>query len=103
MEAAGTNIRTTGKARRMLGVRATAEEQRIIAEAAQREHRSVSSFVLRAALEAARAPSTKPRHSREEVMAIVHAAQKAFAKVNDSNRDLLQELIDERRAEAAHE
>jgi uncharacterized protein (DUF1778 family) len=37
----------------MLGVRATEEERRIIAEAAAREHRSVSSFVLRAAINAA--------------------------------------------------
>ena len=87
----------------MLGVRATVEEQRIIADAAAREHRSTSSFVLRAALEAAKGRAPKPRRSREEIEAIIRAAQEEFRKANVDNRDLLQELIDERRAEAARE
>jgi len=87
----------------MLGVRATAEEQRLIAEAAEREHRSVSSFVLRAALEAARDGRVRQRKSREEIMAIVKAAQDEFERANTTGRDILQELSDERRAEAARE
>jgi hypothetical protein len=91
------------KVRKMLGVRATAEERRVLAEAAAREHRSVSSFVLRAALEKAAGQPAKPRRSRAEVMEIVRSAQDAFAQANTSGRDILQELIDERRAEAARE
>jgi hypothetical protein len=36
-------------------------------------------------------------------MEIVRSAQDAFAQANTSGRDILQELIDERRAEAARE
>jgi uncharacterized protein (DUF1778 family) len=66
-------------ARKPLGVRATAEQHRILTEAAAREHRSVSSYVLSAALKAA----------------------EMFRKSSASGRDLLEELFAERRADAA--
>ena len=50
--------------RKPLGIRATPEEHERITQAAQREHRSVNSFVLHAALQAAKAqpqPKPKPR------------------------------------------
>jgi uncharacterized protein (DUF1778 family) len=89
--------------RKPIGVRATTEQHRVLREAAEREHRSLSGFVLQAALQAAEAPSAKPRRSREEIMAIVEAAQQEVRAANPRGRDLLQELIDERRAEAARE
>ncbi len=46
MDAVATKARPSAKTRRMFGVRATAEERRIIAEAVQPEDRSVSTFVL---------------------------------------------------------
>ena len=90
--------------RKPLGVRATPEQRRILAKAAARQNRSVSSFVLTAALEAAqKQQATKPRRSHEEIMAIVRAAQDEIRKANPKNHDLVQELLDERRAEAARE
>ncbi len=95
---------TAAQLRKPLGVRATPTEHRLLTEAAQREHRSVSSFVLRAALQAAEAQAPlKPKRSREEIMAIVKAAQEEFQAADPTGRDILQELIDERRAEAARE
>lgn len=95
---------TTAPVRKPLGVRATITEHRLLTEAAQREHRSLSSFVLRAALQAAEAqPKPKAKRSREEIEAIVKAAQEEFRAANTTGRDLLQELIDERRAEATRE
>jgi hypothetical protein len=89
--------------RKALGVRATPKEQATIKKAAARENRSVNSFVLNAALEAAKTSTAKPRRTHEEVMAIVRAAQEEIRRANPGNRDILQELIDERRAEAARE
>lgn len=89
--------------RKPLGVRATPKEQALIRKAAARENRSINSFVLNAALDAARASSARPRRTHEEVMAIVQAAQQAIREANPDNRDILQELIDERRAEAERE
>jgi hypothetical protein len=92
--------------RKPLGIRATAEERERIALAAQREHRSVNSFVLRAALQAAEAqpqPAPKPKRSREEIMAIITAAQQAVREANPTNRDILAEFLAERREEAARE
>ena len=89
--------------RKLLGVRATLEEQRIIAAAAELEHRSVSSFVLRAALAAATKTSARPRKSLEEIRAIVGSAQHAFQAANPEGRDILEEFLAERRAEAARE
>ncbi len=88
--------------RKPLGIRATPEEHERITQAAQRDHRSVNSFVLRAALQAAEAqPPAKPRRSREEIMAILKAAREAVQEANPTNRDLLAELIAERREAAA--
>ena len=88
--------------RKPLGIRATPEEHERITQAAQREHRSVNSFVLRAALQAAEAqPSAKPRRTREEIMAILKAAREEVQAHNPNNRDLLAELIAERREAAA--
>jgi uncharacterized protein (DUF1778 family) len=84
-------------ARKPLGVRATAEQHRILTEAAAREHRSVSSYVLSAALKAAETP----RYTEEEAVAIVREAQEMFRKSSASGRDLLEELFAERRADAA--
>ncbi len=89
--------------RKPLGVRVTLEQHRILTEAAERSHRSVSSFVLNAALEAARGEQTAPRKSREEIQAIFQAAREAVKEANPTNRDLLEELLAERRAEAARE
>ncbi|WP_263382913.1 DUF1778 domain-containing protein [Granulicella arctica] len=90
--------------RKPLGVRATPEQHRLLSEAAAREHRSLSGFVLRAALQVAESQrSAKPRRSREEIMAIVKAAQDEVRKANPDDRDILEELIQERRREAASE
>ncbi len=87
-----------------LGVRATAKEHELIKEAAQREHRSVNSFVLRAALQAAKAqPAARPKRSREEIKAILQAAREAVQAANPAGRDILEEFLSERRAEAASE
>lgn len=92
-----------------LGVRANAEQRRILQEAAKREHRSVSSFVLRAALNAAaeREPAdTEPsprRRTSEEIDALLAPLRAKIAAANPGNRDLVAELIAERRAEAALE
>jgi hypothetical protein len=90
-------------ARKPLGVRATAEQHRILTEAAAREHRSVSSFVLSAAMKAAEAaPVAKPKRSVEEIRAILEAARAAVREANPAKRDLLAELFAERREAAAH-
>jgi uncharacterized protein (DUF1778 family) len=86
-----------------LGVRATPEQHRALKEAAARQHRSVSSFVLTAALQAAESQSAAPKRSREEILAILSAARKEVQAANPANRDLLEELLTERRAEAAGE
>ncbi len=51
---------TPAVVRKPLGIRATPEEHRILTEAAAREHRSVNTFVLRAALQAAEAAKPEP-------------------------------------------
>lgn len=89
--------------RKPLGVRATAEQHRALKEAAARQNRSVSSFVLTAALEAAAKQLTKPKRTPEQIVAILDAARAEVKAANPTNRDLLQELLDERRAEAASE
>ena len=95
---------TAAQVRKPLGVRASPAEHRLLTEAAQREHRSLSSFILRAALHAAETQAlAKPKRTREEVEAIVKAAQEEFRAANPTGRDILQELMDERRAEAARE
>ena len=88
--------------RKPLGIRATPAEHELITRAAQREHRSVNSFVLRAALQAAETQSQpKPKRSREEIMAILKSAREAVQAHNPTNRDLLAELVAERREAAA--
>jgi hypothetical protein len=90
--------------RKPLGVRATPEEHELITQAAEREHRSVNSFVLRAALQAAELQRpAKPKRSREEIKAILQAAREAVQMANPTGRDILEEFLAERRAEAASE
>jgi len=89
--------------RKPLGVRATPGQHKVLTQAAARANRSVSSFVLSAALEAASAQASKPRRSLEEVRAIVEAAREEVRKHNPSKHDLSKELIAERRAEAGRE
>jgi hypothetical protein len=93
---------TATPTRKPLGVRATPEQHRILTEAAAREHRSVSSFVLSAALNAARPePQSRPKRSREEVIAILEAARSAVREANPTNRDILAEFLTERREAGA--
>lgn len=90
-------------ARKPLGVRATPEQHRILTEAAAREHRSVSSFVLNAAIKAATAGLRElppPRYTEEEATTILKEAQAMFRKSCVYERDLLAELFAERRADA---
>jgi hypothetical protein len=90
-------------ARKPLGVRATPEQHRLLTEAAAREHRSVSSFVLDAAIKAATAGSRElppPQYSEEEASSILKEAQAMFRKSNAYGRDLVEELFAERRADA---
>jgi hypothetical protein len=90
--------------RKPLGIRATPEEHEVITQAAQREHRSVNSFVLRAALQAAEMQRpAKPKRSREEIKAILQAAREEVQAANPTNRDILEEFLSERRAEAERE
>ncbi len=87
-----------------LGIRATPEQHRILTDAAAREHRSVNSFVLRAALQAAEAEApTRARRSLAELREIVEAAQAEFRAANPTGRDPVEELIAERREAAANE
>jgi hypothetical protein len=92
--------------RKPLGVRATPEQHRLLTEAAAREHRSVSSFVLRAAIQAAEAHAQtngpeQPKRSREEIKAIFEAARAAVREANPDNRDILAEFLTERREAGA--
>lgn len=89
--------------RKPLGVRATPEQHRVLTEAAARENRSVSSFVLTAALNAAQSQAARPKRSRQEVQAILNAAREAVREVVPANRDILEEFLAERRAEAERE
>ena len=90
--------------RKPLGVRATVEQHRVLTDAARREHRSVSNFVLQAALKAAEGQTLPaPRYTEEEASAIVREAQEMFRRSNISGRDLVEELLAERRVEASRE
>ena len=89
--------------RKPLGIRATPEEHELITKAAQRERRSVNSFVLRAAVEAAHRGEPRPRRSREEVKAILDGLRAAVREVVPDDRDILGEFLAERRAEAERE
>jgi len=89
--------------RKPLGIRATPEEHERISEAARRERRSVNSFVLRAALQAAEAADTPRRRTPEEVQAAIQRAQDLMRPYREPGRSLVDELLAERRAEAARE
>src|ERR1035437_7941068 len=89
--------------RKPLGVRATPEEHERITQAARREHRSVNSFVLSAALEAAGAKSAPRRRTPEEVQASIQRAQELMRPYRQPGRSLVDELLAERRAEASRE
>ncbi len=84
--------------RKPLGIRATPEEHELITRAAQREHRSVNSFVLKAALDAARGSSNRVR-TPEEVQAALTRAQTLMRPYREAGNSLVDELISERRAE----
>jgi uncharacterized protein (DUF1778 family) len=95
-------------ARRVVAIRATEEERRILMEAAKREHRSLSSFVLRTALDAAQAvvPSTaRDRSTRtpETIEAALTRAQEIMSKYRKPGHSFVDEFLAEKRAEAARE
>jgi len=92
----------TTEPKKPLGVRVTLEQHRIIIEAAKTEHRSVSSFVLNAALKAAESAS-RPRRSQAEIDEIILRAQEAMRRANPTGRSIVDELTAERRAAAALE
>lgn len=96
-----TPASTTPK-RKPLGVRVTREQHALLTEAARLQHRSVSSFVLQAALAAAAQPAAPKRKSIEEVRAMLKAAQEEIAAQVPAGKSFLQELIQERRNEAEH-
>ena len=89
--------------RKPLGIRATPEEHELITKAAQRERRSVNSFVLRAALDAAHRAEPRQRRTPEEVRAIVEGFRAAVREKVPEDRDILAEFLVERRAEAERE
>lgn len=90
--------------RKPLGVRATPEEHKRITKAAKRANRSVNSFVLQAALEAAEAKLvTRPRRSPEEIRTILDGFRAAVQSVVPKDRDILSEFLADRRAEAERE
>jgi uncharacterized protein (DUF1778 family) len=90
--------------RKPLGVRATLEEHERILQAARRERRSVNSFVLGAALQAADAAAGAPRRrTPEEVQAAILKAQRLMRPYRQPGRSLVDELLAERRAEASRE
>ncbi len=92
---------TNAPVRKPLGVRVTPEQHRILTEAAKREHRSVSNFVLQAALKAAETRVLPPpRYSDDEATAILEQAQARFRKSGAHGRDLVEKLFAERRADA---
>lgn len=85
-----------------LGVRVTPEQHKAISEAAKREHRSVNSFVVNAALRAVEA-APRPKPLQKEIDAAISRAQEAMRRANPEGRSLVDELIAERRAAAALE
>jgi uncharacterized protein (DUF1778 family) len=96
----------TTEPKKPLGVRVTLEQHRIITEAAKTEHRSVSSFVLNAALNAAlkaAESAPRPRRSQAEIDEIILRAQEAMRRANPTGRSIVDELTAERRAAAALE
>lgn len=95
---------TTVSSKKPLGVRVSPEQHRIITEAAKNEHRSVSSFVLNAALKAAEtAEKPRRRYTQEEVDAVIERAQAAMRRANPTGRSIVDEVTAERREAAKHE
>jgi len=97
---------STVERKKPLGIRATPEQHRVIVEAAHREHRSINNFVLHAAMQAAETVTAAPprrRPTQEEVDAAISKVQKMMRKYRKPGRSLVDELIAERRAEAARE
>ena len=96
-------------ARKVLAIRATEEERRILMLAAKREHRSLSSFVLRTALDAAQQPSLlgmggdRSVRTRKSVDAAALRLQEALSKYRKPGHSYVDEFIAEKRAEAARE
>ncbi|ADV81186.1 DUF1778 domain-containing protein [Terriglobus saanensis] len=97
-----TSNSSAAAVRRPLGVRATEEQHRVLREAAEREQRSVSSFVLNAALQAAQKPEPRKR-TREEVAKAIAQAQALMRPYRQEGASIVDDLIAERRAEAARE
>ncbi len=94
--------------RKVLAIRATEEERQILMLAAKREHRSLSSFVLRTALDAAQ-PATatltrdRSRRTPESIEAALKNAQDIMAKYRKPGHSLVDEFLAAKRAEAARE
>ncbi len=63
----------------------------------------MNSFVLSAALEAAEGKGAPRRRTAEEVQAAIQRAQELMRPYCESGRSLVDELLAERRAEAARE
>ncbi|HEY5382857.1 MAG TPA: DUF1778 domain-containing protein [Acidobacteriaceae bacterium] len=95
----------TAQIRKPLGVRATPQEHRILVAAAKRERRSLNSFVLQAALQAARRErdNIPVERTPETMEAAIQRAQELMRPHRQRGRSLSAELIAERRAEAARE
>lgn len=89
--------------RKPLGIRATPKEHAVITRAAAREGRSVNSFVLTAALDAAHRNSLRTRRTPEQVRAILAGFRDAVQEAVTPDRDILTEFLADRRAEAARE
>lgn len=89
--------------RKPLGVRATVQEHRVLVAAAKRERRSLNSFVLEAALRAARNETSTAERTPETIEAAIRRAQELMRPHLRAGRSLSEELIAERRAEAALE
>ena len=92
------------KVRKPLGVRATVQQQRLLQDAAKREGRSVSSFVLLAALEAAKnsAPASVDR-TELSVDEAIRRAQDLMRPYRREGHSLVDEFLAERRTEAERE
>jgi uncharacterized protein (DUF1778 family) len=96
----------TAEPKKPLGVRVTAEQHKLIAEAARLEHRSINSFVLQAAVKAAesvRQAAPRPKRTIEEIRETARLAQEMVRQANPTGRSLVDELIAERRQEAMRE
>lgn len=100
-----TVMAATTELRKLLGVRATTQEHRLLLAAAKRQHRSLNSFVLRAALDEARRGRERRSIERtpEAIEAALRHAQELMRPHRQKGRRTSEELIAERRAEAARE